>query len=137
RDLARYLNRNVSLVNQQLAIASAIDADLIGTAGVDESMVCRLAHVTLHRIAKLPAANQARALKEAIRMQERRPGIGVDSAPTTVVPQSAMAFNMGHRDQSEETWDRGGFRLKIREAIRDLSPARAEEYIRQLVPAFG
>src|SRR5690606_25819720 len=70
RDLARYLNRNVSLVNHQLAIAAAITPDLLERSQVSEASLCLLPHVTLRRITKLPEERRGRALKEAIRLQQ-------------------------------------------------------------------
>lgn len=54
RDLARYLKRNVSLVNRSLTVAAAITIDILKSAAVKAGSVCQLPHVTLRRIAKLP-----------------------------------------------------------------------------------
>lgn len=67
RDLARCLGRNVTAVNQELAIADAITAELIVTVNVHARDVCKLSHETLHRVAKLPPVERARALEDAVR----------------------------------------------------------------------
>lgn len=136
RDLARYLNRNVAIVNQQLAIAATITPDLLEPSQVSEASVCQLPHVTLHRIAKLPDGRRGRALKEAIRMQQSRASGGKDRAGGPP-PAAARSVAMSSPDAWERLWERGGFRLQIRTPVRDLDPARAAEYIEQLGPALG
>lgn len=130
RDLARYLNRNVAIVNQQLAIAGAVTLDLLARANVNAGDVCQLPHETLHRIAKLSATQRPRALKEAIRTQQAR------KSSSNGEP-AARAGEPGPTDRWTRLWERGGFQVHVRKPLRDLEPGRAEKYIQDLLPGIG
>jgi ParB/RepB/Spo0J family partition protein len=135
RDLAHYLNRNVSVVNQQLAIAAATTPDLLERTQVSEANVCRLPHVTLHRISKLPETQRPRALKEAIRMLQDRGATasGEVGGPASAAPPREPAES----DDWTRLWETGGFQVRVRQPLRDLDPDQAEIYARQIAPALG
>jgi ParB/RepB/Spo0J family partition protein len=135
RDLATYLNRNIAIVNQQLAIASAFPSEVPAHVDIASGDFCRLPHETLHKIARLQAAERPRALEEAIRNQVAR-------KPTASDDRTAKAG--GTRRPAEEVpdrwtrlWETGGFQMHIRKPIRDLEPARAHRYITDLLPGIG
>lgn len=133
RDLARYLNRNVSLVNYQLAIAAAITPHLLAAAQVGEQDVCRLPHVTLRRVANLPEAQRPRALKEAIRMMH-----GCKGAATAENRQSSALTPKtpaGPPDW-QRLWESGGFHVRLRQPLRDLGPRQAEKYAHEIAPVL-
>lgn len=136
RDLARYLNRNVSLVNQQLAIAAAITEDLLVSAEVKEENVCRLPHRVLHRIAKLPEEQRRHALQEALLMQQPRisPGNGAVGLPKE--PGSGEN-KIPEVDQWSKLWEIGGFQVQVRHPLRSLDPDEARKYLQIIAPAFG
>ena len=136
RDLARYLNRNVSLVNHQLAIAATITPDLLERSSLSEASLCLLPHVTLRRIAKLPEARRGRALKEAIRLQQPRTSAAEPEAEASGAAASTPT-DAASPDCWEQLWVKGGFRLQVRTPIRDLDPGRAVEYIQRVIPAIG
>ena len=136
RDLARYLNRNVSLVNHQLAIAATITPDLLERSNLTETSLCLLPHVTLRRIAKLPETRRGRALKEAIRLQQPRTSAAEPEAEGSRAAASTPP-DTASPDRWEQLWEKGGFRLQVRTPIRDLDPGRAVEYIQQVIPAIG
>lgn len=134
RDLARYLNRNVAIVNQQLAIAGAITIDLLARAKLSPDDICQLPHETLHRIAKLSPTQRPRALKEAIRTQQARraPSNGEAGSSSHV-----LTTDRGDADRWTRFWERGGFQVHVRKPLRDLEPERAERYIQDLLPGIG
>lgn len=134
RDLARYLNRNVAIVNQQLAIASAITMDLLARAKVSPDDVCQLPHETLHRIAKLSTTQRPRALKEALRTQQARKTATNGEAGS---PSSTPATEAAPADRWTRFWERGGFQVHVRKPLRDLDPERAQKYIQDLLPGIG
>jgi ParB/RepB/Spo0J family partition protein len=131
RDLARYLNRNVAIVNQQLAIAGAVTLDLLARANVNAGDVCQLPHETLHRIAKLSATQRPRALKEAIRTQQARRSTSTGDSASAAAPEPSSA------DRWTRLWERGGFQVHVRKPLKDLDPGRAEKYIQDLLPGIG
>lgn len=128
RDLARYLGRNVTAVNQQLAIADAITAELIATVDVDAQEVCTLSHETLHRVAKLAPVERARALEDAVRKG------GVSTTARTTRNDSAEADNTADRWTS--LWETGGFHVHIRKPLRDVEPRKAQKYLQDLLPGI-
>lgn len=133
RDLARYVNRNVAIVNQQLAIAGAVTVELLTRAGVNAGDVCQLPHETLHRIAKLSPTQRPRALKEAIRSQQARRG----TAGAAGGAGERAAARADGADRWQRYWEQGGFQLHIRRPLRDLEPERAEKYLQELLPGIG
>jgi ParB/RepB/Spo0J family partition protein len=137
RDLARYLNRNAAIVNQQLAIARAITTDLLAAAKVTPADLSQLPHVTLHRIAKVSPPRRPRALREAIRMQRPRTNPTMTNSETGVPPDPIPAAKSTPADRWTELWEQGGFQLQVRKPLRDLDPVRAEKYIQQLLPGIG
>jgi ParB/RepB/Spo0J family partition protein len=135
RDLARYLNRNVAVVNQQLAIASAVTMDLLARAKVSPDDVCQLPHETLHRIAKLSPTQRPRALKEALRTQQaRKTATNGEAGAATSAPTASEA---APTDRWTRFWERGGFQVHVRKPLRDLEPERAQKYIQDLLPGIG
>ena len=133
RDLARHLNRNVSVVNQQLAIARALPVDAPDRAKVTARDVCQLPHETLHRIARLPPPERSAALADAIgSRQARKPA---------AVPHEAANASPAPLDESMDRWtrlwERGGLQFHIRKPFRDLDPAKARSYIEDLMPGIG
>lgn len=136
RDLARYLNRNVSLVNQQLAITAAITVDLLSSAEVKEDSVCRLPHVTLHRIAKLPESARPQAIKEAIRMQQSRDAPMDSERHGSEAAEEARPTTVESDDWSR-LWEAGGFHFRLRQPIRTVAPDQAKVYLQRIAPAFG
>ncbi|MEX2375585.1 MAG: ParB/RepB/Spo0J family partition protein [Dehalococcoidia bacterium] len=135
RDLARYLNRNVSIVNQQLAVAGAITTALVERTQVSEANVCRLPHVTLHRISKLPEAQRSRALKEAIRMLEGRRSSPDCGAQAIASPPSKN--DAAESDDWKRLWETGGFHVRLRRPLRDMDPDQAERCAQQIAPALA
>lgn len=135
RDLARHLNRNVAIVNQQLAIATAITPELLQRLQVSEASVCRLSHVALHRISKLSEAQRPRALKEAIRMLQGRRGAanGEVGDPARAAPPRGSPES----DDWKRLWETGGFQVRLRQPLRDLDPEQAERYAQRIAPALG
>ena len=134
RDLAGYLNRNVSLVNQQLAIAAALSPEFLRRAQVTEAEVCRLPHVTLRRICKLDEAQRPRAIREAIRMLALRE----ESANrVTASPAEATGHAQAEISDWHRYWDTGGLRLRVGRPISELRPDQAVRYARQIAPALA
>lgn len=129
RDLARYLNRNVAIVNQQLTIADALSRDVVGVANVTGEDMSRLPHETLHRIAKLSEIQRYRALKEAARRYARR----AKDTPRDRSP----APSGGKADRWTRLWEHGGFRVQIKSPLRTLEPAKAQKYLENLLPGIG
>jgi len=133
RDLARYLNRNVAIVNQQIAIARAITVDRLDPANVDARDVCQLPHETLHRIAKLPQPKRPGGLRDAVRRQQaRKPAAGaiVRGKALSTPPDEPV-------DRWTRFWEQGGFQVHIRKPLRDLDPVKAQSYIQDLLPGIG
>src|SRR5690606_32873309 len=128
--LSTYLSRNIAIVNQQLAIAAAITPDLLERAQVSEASLCRLPHVTLHRIAKLAEAQRPRALKEAIRAVAARTNAPGGRSMSSVEPPP------GKSGDWQQLWETGGFHLRLRQPLRDLDPHQAERYVEQVAPAL-
>lgn len=141
RDLARYLNRNVAIVNQQLAIARTITANLIGRANLSHRDVCALPHETLHRIAKLKPDRRGAALEEAVRAQQVPKTIARATPASEERP--APSANGTSEDESQPSdrwtrlWEHGGFQVSIRKPLRDIDPGRAQKYIEELLPGIG
>lgn len=141
RDLARYLNRNVAIVNQQLAIARTITTNLIGRANLSHRDVCALPHETLHRIAKLKPDRRGAALEEAVRALQN-PKTTARVTPASEERRAPSANGTGE-DGSEPTdrwtrlWEHGGFQVSIRKPLRDIDPGRAQKYIQALLPGIG
>jgi ParB/RepB/Spo0J family partition protein len=133
RDLARYLNRNVSIVNQQLAIARSIPAAAPERENVAVRDLCQLPHEALHRIAKLPPSRRSTALADAIaRRQGRNPRARDDTRR-----RAAHARPDDPVDRWTRLWEHGGLQLHIRKPLRELHPAKARSYIEQLLPGVG
>ena len=130
RDLARYLNRNVAIVNQQLAIAGAITVEELDRANVHSHDVCRLPHETLHRIAKLARPERPTGLMNAIRGQKPQPGVEAK-------PNASFASRNEPADRWTRLWEHGGFQLHIRKPLRDIAPTKALNYIQDLMPGIG
>ena len=134
RDLARYLNRNVSLVNHQLTIAATITPDLLERSNLSEESLCQLPHVTLRQIAKLPEARRGRALKEAIRMRLGRDD-DADNIRSPVSPASKM--QVSESNDWHRIWETSGFQMRVRQPLRDLKPDQAERYAERIARALG
>lgn len=134
RDLARYLNRNVSLVNQQLAIAAALSPGFLRRTQVTAAGVCRLPHVTLRRICKLDEAQRPRAIREAIRMLALR-----DDSASEATAAAAVATSRAAAETSDwsQYWETGGLRVRVGRPIRELRPDQAVRYARQIAPALA
>lgn len=133
RDLARYLNRNVSVVNQQLAIARTITLEAAGLANVSARDLCQLPHQTLHRIAKLPPPERPDGLADTVgKRGARNPAPGTDAGGT---PPPALPDEPA--DRWTRLWEHGGLKLHIRKPLRDLDPAKARSYLEDLVPGVG
>ena len=134
RDLVRYLNRNVAIVNQQLAIARAITADVLECAKADAGDMCQLPHETLHRVAKVTAEERPRALNRSIQIQRSR------KAPAARKERGADASALPvpePQDPWTRFWERGGLQLHIRKPLRDLEPAKARKYVQDLLPGIA
>lgn len=134
RDLARYLGRNVTTVNQQLAIAGAITVDLLASANVDARDVGHLSHEALHRIARLESADRARALADAVRRRVKNGAARVAARGAGKHDSSTQAEEDGDRWTS--LWERGGFHVHIRKPLRDVEPAEARKYLDDLLPGI-
>lgn len=133
RDLARYLNRNVSVVNQQLAIARAFPLDAPDRADVSAREMCRVPHETLHRIARMPPPKRSAALADAVGSHQARNPVSGGDAHADPSP----ATRDEPADRWTRLWEQGGFRVHIRKPLRDLNPAKARSYIEDLLPALG
>lgn len=148
RDLARYLNRNVAIINQQLAIASAITTDALDRAKLNARDVCKLPLETLHRIAKREPNERLHALVAAVGMHHARrapqPAESVealqkrDRTSQHEQVENATPVQVVERlDRRTSFWERGGFQVHIRKPFRDLDPAKAESYIQDLLPGIS
>jgi ParB/RepB/Spo0J family partition protein len=137
RDLARYLHRNVAIVNQQLAIAAVITPELLVQAGVDSGDVCRLPHESLQQVARRGFEDRPAALLEAVRMRSSTTDNLPSSPPPAGASRSPAARPTPPADDWTRCWEAGGFRVHIRKPIRDVEPERARAYLEGLLPAVG
>lgn len=133
RDIARYLNRNLATVNQQLAIADAIAREVLVNAAIRPQDACRLPHETLHRIAKLHPTRRGTALKQAVGKQR--------ASKADRKNEGARSRSQVHPDHTADTrwrlWEQGGFRVHIRKPLRTLGPAKARKYLHDLLPGVS
>jgi ParB/RepB/Spo0J family partition protein len=133
RDLARYLNRNVAIVNQQLAIADALTVDLLAHADVSTRDACRLPHDALHRVASLTPDDRTRALRELVHGHR----VTETGGPEPTAPNPPSARQETVLDAWTRFWERGGFQVHIRKPISALDPAKAQKYLDVILPAVA